>query len=776
MRNSLLKTAALVSVSMLATLHGQAAMAQDAAAPAETEDAAAPPGLAEIVVTAQRRSENLQRAAVAVSAVPGDALVSAGISETAGLSRLVPSLQVTPSGGSSTSFYLRGVGTLQSNSFGENPIAFNYAGVYVARPTAPIGAFYDLERVEVVKGPQGTLYGRNATGGAINVLPRRPELDSFSGDLTLEYGNYDTKKASGAINLPVSESVALRVAGQVVDRDGYLSDGYNDEVGQAARASLLIKPEGAFTLNVVADFFHQGGKGVGGQLAPGARFGNPSGFAYPGYAAPSLSDRIGGSDPRSIAALAASPAPAPAFLANGFVAPPRGDGYNDSNFYGLSATLDADVGFGTVTFVPAYRKSDVNFRNYTFGFLGEVKEKSEQVSFELRLASNETQRLRYVLGAYYFKEDQDADNRFYQGIISDTAFQPKLETESKAVFGQFTFDLVDNVRLVAGGRYTDESKSVDGPVQLYAPPAGSPPRTARVVTDLKFNKFTWKAGIEADVGPRSLVYANVSTGFKAGGFFVGGFNNTFAPENLTAYTIGTKNRFLDNRLQFNLEAFYWDYKDQQISFVGPVELFQGVFIAGGKTVNAGNARFYGAEADLRLALSSHGVLSANVLYNNSKYTELNYVAISAGGSPLRNGCSTSADTSVPVAAPARLFNVDCRGQQALNAPRWSGNVAYEHTFDLGSDYHLVANARTRLSSSFHVSLEYLPEQRQDSFMQSDASLTLQAPDDRWSLTAFVNNIEDKTLVVAGFARPVLQTVYVVTGAPRTYGVRAGVKF
>ena len=161
MRALLLVTSALTALAVPSV-----ALAQDAAA-----EVASSEGLEEIVVTAQRREESLQKAAVAVTAVTGDDLTKSGITETANLGRLVPSLVVQPTGGT-TSFFLRGVGTNSQNSFAENAVAFNFNGVYVGRPTAPAGVFYDLERVEVVKGPQGTLYGRNATGGAINVIPK----------------------------------------------------------------------------------------------------------------------------------------------------------------------------------------------------------------------------------------------------------------------------------------------------------------------------------------------------------------------------------------------------------------------------------------------------------------------------------------------------------------------------------------------------------------------------------------------------------------------------
>ena len=752
----------------------------DAAAPAAQDTG----GLQDIVVTAQRRQENLQRAAVPVSAVSGDALISTGVSETANLTKLVPSLVVQPSGGSGMNLYLRGVGTLQSNSFAENAVAFNFNGVYIARPSAPVGTFFDLERLEVVKGPQGTLYGRNATGGAINVLPKRPSLSGFGGDLTVEYGNYGNKKATGAVNIPLGNTVALRVAGQVVDRNGYLSDGYDDEVGQAARVSLLFKPSDLFSAVLVADYFHQGGKGIGSVLAPGAAA--PAGFTA--YAAPSLDRRIGGSDPRSVAALTAATAsqPAPPFCRGGFVpsgcvVPPRGDGFNDSHFYGVSLTIDGDVGFGTLTVIPAYRKSKPDYLSYVPGFLDRITEDDDQLSLEVRLTSNSDQPFRYVVGGYFFHEKQLTSNYFYQGLISTTAFTPRLSTESKAVFGQATLDLASTFRLVGGLRYTDASRTqasasasggLPGPIN---PPLGAP-----FSGRLDFSKVTWRAGVEWDVAPRSLVYATVATGFKAGGFFVAAPpNNTFRPERLMAYTMGAKNRFFDNRLQLNVEAFYWDYKDQQVSYVGGINTGTNGIQPGGVTVNAGKARMYGAEAELLFAVVPKGIFTANVQYLNGKYDSLRYTALSAGGSNIRTGCVASnnrlANPTNPF-SPSRLFDLNCSGQPTVNSPKWTANIGYEHTIEFGNDMGLVLGARTRVESSRFVTIDYLPETRQGSYMQSDANITLRGPQGRWSLTGYVNNIEDKTVLAGATVRPVVQAVYSILRPPRTYGVRAGVKF
>jgi iron complex outermembrane receptor protein len=739
-------------------------------------------GLSEIVVTAQRREESLQRVGLAVSAVGGDELIKAGITQPDDLGKLVPALQVQPSAGSAVSIYLRGVGAQSGNAYAENAVAFNFAGVYVGRPTAIVGTFYDLERVEVVKGPQGTLYGRNATGGAINVLPRRPELGEFGGSIEPEYGNFDYKRAAAALNLPLGGIAALRLAGQVVDREGYLSDGTQDEKGEAARASLLVEPFDGWSALVLADYFNQDGKGQGSVLAPGS--GVPAGTGL--NAAPPLQDLIGASDSRSIAALAAYAAtlPAPPFcggfgnlLTSGCVITPANDSFLDSEFWGVSATIEGDISFGTLTIIPAYRNSDTNENGYIPGFKIQKAEQTDQRSLEMRLTSNADQRLRYVLGAFYFDEEQDADNFFTLGNLSTNRFTPNLETTSKAAFGQLSFDLTDTFRLIGGIRYTNEVKDaltqnaaggLPGPI---TPPLG-PPFTGH----LEFDKVTWKAGIEWDAGPQSLIYANVATGFKAGGFFTAlPPDNTFDPEELTAHTVGAKNRFFDNKLQLNLEAFYWDYKDQQVTFVGGVATNRGIQ-SGGITVNAGQATIYGADIDLLFAPTPLDRFSANVQYLEGEYDSLIFDAFSNTGGAIRQGCPIL-DTRLanPGINNARFYTTDCSGYPTLNSPEWSAGLGYEHTFVIRG-FDLTAGARTRVETSRWLALSYLPEMKQDSYMMSDAYLTFENEDRTWSTTAYINNIEDERVLSNAGLKPVVDVVYVALRPPRTYGVRVGYKF
>lgn len=224
-------------------------------------------GLAEIVVTAQRKSENLQKAAIAIASVGGDTLRSAGVVNPAQLTALVPSLQVSNGNGAYANFYIRGVGNFTGNALTESAIAFNYDGVYVARPSSTSGFFYDLERVEVLKGPQGTLYGRNATGGAINVLPRQPQFE-WGGHANASYGNYDAVNLEGAINAPLAPDLAVRLTGIYNRHDGYMKDGTDDQKEYGGRLQLRYEPTSELSILIGADYFHQGGKGPGGTLVP----------------------------------------------------------------------------------------------------------------------------------------------------------------------------------------------------------------------------------------------------------------------------------------------------------------------------------------------------------------------------------------------------------------------------------------------------------------------------------------------------------------------------
>lgn len=692
--------------------------------------------LPEIVVTAQRRSENLQKAAVAVSAIGANALVDAGVSQAQDLTKLVPALKLSSGAGGSSQVVIRGVGNFIGNAYGEPAVAVNLDGVYLARSSGTAGLFYDLDRVEVLKGPQGTLYGRNATAGALNIIVKKP-VDAFEVSGLFEIGNYDLRRGIAAVNAPLGGGSALRVSGQITRRDGYFSDGYNDDRTESVRAQLKLVASDRLTALLAADYEHVGGNGNIGVFAP---FLADDPFTGP--------TKDGSNDLLTAVSLGitggTNPDLLPKFNRNGFI---------DIENYGFSATIDYDLGPVSLTVIPAYRKNEADYYQFAPGFPVTGHEDSRTTSIEARLASSDPDaRLKWLLGGYLFNENQDFQLQANQGVaFSDT--RPVLRTRSRAVFGQLTYSLTDAFRLTGGLRYTHENKTQAGTNN-----------NVPLVGELKDDAVTWKVGAEFDAGPQSLIYANVGTGFKAGGFFGSLPPNTYKPERLTAYTLGSKNRLMNNRLQLNGEAFYWIYNDKQVSHLGPV-------LPGGFdliTENAGKAEIYGFELEAVLRPVRGGNLTAGVQYLHSSYETFTYTQTTVTG-PVQSACPTT-----PLSPTA--VTVDCSGRSLPLSPKWTVNLSYRQEFELAGGSRIEGQLGTRIESGYWTGEEYLPGEYQKSIMVSNATLGWTAPEGRISVTAYIDNIEDKAVKAGSFVQPVLGLPMVVLRPPRTYGLRVGVQF
>ncbi len=345
--------------------------------------------------------------------------------------------------------------------------------------------------------------------------------------------------------------MAFRVAGQSIDRDGYFSDGTSDDDAQAARASLLFSPNDDVSLLLTADYAHLGGHGPGASIRKACVTGTCFvGDPFTGIGnSPTLYTSVG----------------LPAQTKNTF---------DDSDFYGVAADLDWDTDVGTVTVIGGYRKSKVRYVTTTTSWQLRERQDPSQYSLETRLASRGDGPLQYVVGAFYLNTEMNAIANGENATRRNFSDQhTNLDGWVAAAFSQLTYSFTDAFRATGGVRYTHEEKSSDsrrftvntvGPNSVIPdPPVGNPANV--VVGTQSWDKVNWKGGIEFDVAPRSLLYANVSTGFKAGGFFYGPPGaNTYQPERVLSYVLGSKNRFLDNRLQVNAEAFYLDYRDQQV--------------------------------------------------------------------------------------------------------------------------------------------------------------------------------------------------------------------
>lgn len=793
-----MRAALLTTVAALA-LTPAAALAQEQTPPASTT-ANDDQGISDIVVTAQRREESLQRAAVPVDVVSGADLVAAGATGATALTQLIPSLVVEPSS-TGNLIFMRGVGNFTVVPTSDPAIAFNYDGVYIGRPTSTTGAFYDLARIEVLKGPQGTLYGRNATGGAINVIPNRPVLGQMSGHLTASYGNYDALTVEGAINLPLGERGAVRISGTIVDRDGYLADGTSDEVAQGIRVQAMGEITDNLTVRVAGDYSHVGGFGYSVSYT-GAFALNPVAGTY---------TFVPATTPVSEGLY--TPA-AQAFRQTIFIplAGRRLDAlapapFQDNSFYGFNAELAWNIGIGTLTFIPSFRAANLDYLASAAAFNARQRETDEQYSFELRLAGNRIGAFEYVLGAFYYNERLD-----YRQIINlpvQTAWIDQfLTTESWAPFARVTAHLNDRLRLVGGIRYTEDDKTfrssaisgtvicnvrvagvpscptvpllplVDNPSQLPFPfpPQGVPAlpigTTGAIISrgDTAFNstlsdsRITWRAAVEFDVAPRSLLYASVETGYRSGGFSAAVGRETYNPEYITAYTVGMKNRLLGNRLQLDLEAFYWDYRDQQVNRVG----LDATGRTSNFTSNVGRAEIYGFEVNARALVTPTTLLSADIAYVHTSNEE--YVFGVGAQAPPLTGC--------PFTLSGAQYLIDCSGFPANNAPRWTVNLAAQQTIPVGNDFQFILGADTQYKSGRYINFYYVREGGGfvDHSWQTNARIAFGPSDDRWSVALYVRNIENNRIPVFFSPAPITNIGVAGTTAPRTYGIQGTIRF
>lgn len=797
-----MRLSTLLATTVMVTSLPTTVLAQQAPADAAADQ---PAGLEEIVVTAQFKRENLQKAAVAVDVVNGDDLARSGVTSPTQLTTVVPALQISQSGAGAQSLFIRGVGTLTANSYSDPGVAFNVDGIYIGRPTSMRNTFFDIERVEVLKGPQGTLYGRNATGGAINILPTKPKLGQLGGSFGAGYGNYNDLHLDAAINVPLGSNAAARLAGTLNKHDGYLSDGTNDADSWALRGQLLFEPTDAITIRLSGDYSHDGGLGNGSVISSyinpltGAATINP------------LPRNVGLADARSAAIFAGQYSFLSGRFGRGIIERP----FTDNDYWGIKAEIGANLGFSNLTVLASKRGSTLNGLDFGVGFPAYTDQKDNQFSLEARLASPDEGLFRWLVGGYYYDENIKTN---YQFNLYSLASQQQLDTgtSTTAGFARFTIAPTDTLRLVGGIRYTHENKRFAGQNDVFlnictkaipplpacptAPFFAFAPTAAQLVTNMNLvlvnpgppsiyiqptaaaantifqrgpipvnervttNRTTFRAAVEYDVGPSNLLYASFENGFKAGGFAFALISRSYGPESIDAWTFGSKNRFFDGKLQLNFEAFLWKYKDQQISHFATDTNGALVFV----TENAGSSTNKGFEISTLVRPVTNTTLRFDVQYLDAKYDSFTYRAPTAPA-PLITGCPVTA-------VSATIGQANCSGFRALRSPKWTFNAGFEQVIPVGS-YRFTLAADTHYQSDSMIGFEMLPTiSEQKAYFISNASVEFGPDSGKWSIGAFINNIEDNRPFGQSAFNNQFDTFTSSPLPPRTYGVRARVTF
>jgi iron complex outermembrane receptor protein len=714
--------------------------------------------IGDIIVTAQRRSERAQSTALAITAVGGKELQSAGIKDIRGLTQGIPNVQFGGLGGDAKIF-IRGVGYDSISPGGETRVAVYSNNVYQSRSQTAFTTLYDLDRVEVLRGPQGTLYGRNAVAGAINIITADPG-NHLNGYLSGQVGDYGLVQAEGAIGGPISENLSVRLAGQTVDRSGYghnigTGEPVNDDHSRSARLTVVGQLADNIRDRLVADYFNErdhnfGYRYIGPSLTPAevaqvvAAGGNA--LAYVPYA--SVNDRIptGAQDSAGLG--------------------PQ----NHLESYGVSNELSVEVSdLLNITAVTGYRHLKSQIADDIYGGVKTLQEQSlyensNSFTQELRL-SGDSGPFKYVIGGYYFNENHIADNRVYSSALllpfgpfagTDRFVQffnagGREKTNAYAAFGQADYKLFDALTLSAGLRYSYEKKHLDEffaldvvtPYDTSVPlvplpfPAGAFTRTQRVSYHSLDPRFT----LTYQFNPRVIAYVTYSKGFKSGGFNIGGVQDPFKPERITDYEAGVKGDFLNGRLRANVAGFHYDYSNLQVNVVKGTNLL---------TLNAANAKVDGVEAELTALPTTDLRISLNAAWLNARYTSFKTV-----------------DNSRP-----ELGELDLSGNRLNYAPKYKvgGTVAYTIASPYGEFTPTVDVTWTDkiFYTPYNTTLLVQP-----AHTNVDLSVRWTGKNSAWTGSVYVRNVTDKIYYSSGaIANPFVGYFHAgQPSAPRTFGVQ-----
>lgn len=719
-------------------------------APAQDSGGAVP----EVIVTAQRTEALASRTPLAVSVLSGEQLRDLGADSAGSLGPRLPNVYMDQAF-SGLRLTIRGISNSDTTDKGDPSAAFMLDGVYIARPAGQSGNFLDIDRIEVLRGPQGTLYGRNTTAGLVNVISTVP-TDRFEGALGFETGTYHRRKVDGVINVPVNDMLSLRAAASTLQHDPYLNNGQGtllrpgmdqDDIDARLSAKLQLGRDATLVLR----YDHGKAEGNNDRVVPDTNFFTGVTSGTPVY-------RDSTTDAR---------------LTNSFRPPNMTpvQGWQDRVAQGWSADLRWNLGPATLYYLGGHRTLDQELRqNYYYrvtprialGVINDYDGHNAQDSLELRLATNGAGALSAQGGLYYFSETSDTSYAFQGlqpvGLPPYYAFPLVTEARSRAVFGQLTWRVADALRLTAGARRTEDDKDRVGSTDFQQGPVFNAATDRRLLNAAELNtaRATWRLGLDYDLLPTTLLYGSLSTGYKAGGFNDGCIAGTTAlgigcpgavavpesalyyqPEALRAYEAGVKSRLWGGRVTVNAAAFVYDYTNLQLSGTAIVSGAPRIL-----TGNAGVARSRGLELDGDIRVGSHGRLSYSATALDAHYVSYN-------------------------PTPA----VSWAGRKLDRAPSHVYTLGYEHRFGVfGGQLH--AGVFSRRSADYVITIpSQLLEYRIPAHTTTDATLRYAPPGGAWSLLARVRNLENAvrpSLIDSfGMATPT---------APRTADLRLDLRF
>lgn len=641
----------------------------------------------EVVVTAEKRVSTVQETPIAITAYDEAALDRRGIETVEDLQFSAPNLVISHNSQSPVTYaYIRGIGSDQLVAGFDPGVAYHVDGVYVGQPSSMPGNFWDMERIEVLRGPQGTLYGRNTTGGSINVITRDPE-PGFEANGDVLVGDYGRKRVRVALG-GGSETVSARLAVLTDSNDGFQENlvGPNGDVidHTSVRGKLKFAIGDRGELVLTAQRFDNKGRQSQRRREPFAPVELAPGFILNVYdgAIPNPSD------PRVVA----KDHPEKLDLTNDF----------------LSARLKLDFdGFSLVSITGSiknkwFQTSDIDMSSNPVQYQDWDMD-TDQFTQEFQLVSNGESPLEWIIGVFYFDEDLTTDYLFEDSSIAGFTFHNggRIKTKSQAVFGQASYDFSDSgtpIRVVAGLRWTRDEKGIDEFQQI---PQFAVDLSGQMNNEWK--EVTGKLGVDWFVNDDTMAYLSLSRGYKGGGYSVGQFD-AFDPEKVNSIEVGLKTRFWDQRAQVNVAAFTNDYKDLQVNFLQFTSF---------TTDNAAEATIQGIEVESVFLPIDNLTVGLNFTWLDATFDRYQF-------SP----------------------TIDLSGTRLNRAPKNTVNLSLQYEWPLGSAGSLQARGDYYWQDAVYYRVQNIPRHRADSFGVTDLGISWFSANDAWKVDAFVKNVSD----------------------------------
>jgi iron complex outermembrane receptor protein len=714
--------------------------------------------LQEVVVTATRRSETTMDTAASVSAVTAADLGAGRITTVADLAEAVPNLSVGNQFGVNRTF-IRGIGLTSIDLGADGAVSFLQNGAQIPLPAEQLSGFYDLERVEVLRGPQGTLYGRGATAGVIDMVTKKP-TDDVEGYANVTFGNYADKLFEGAIGGPINDMFSIRIAANIEKRDGY---GHNlftgsqidDRDAQSGRVSLRFKPNEHLTMDLIVDYTHEDDDDYafhyfGPTTTPNAGlpavalFGASTIFNCCGTGNPNLRNIWSSVDPTN-------------------------------KRHGTGATYIVDWSPGDFDFksITAYRTfnrfnaDDLAVSNADIYGRNNYEETSQSYSQDFTL-STKAFGIDWLAGL-----DFSHEHRFGSTYVPTTGLgvvftggnctprvagaavpcsflddgeyleEGTVATNAYGFFLQGAYDFTDKLTMTLGARFSHEERSGVGAFIFTA--EGINTNTDQ---SADWNAVTPKLLLEYHLDPNTLIYGSINRGFKSGVINIGSENPVINPEYVYAYETGVKAKMFDNRVELTTAAFFYNYKDLQVGFVNQQSIVE--------TVNAAAAHNYGLETELLAKLTPQLELNVAATYLSAKYTSFVNSYYGANFAP-----------------------VNVSGNYLDNAPPYTARVALDYTVPLpGTAGDLKFRAEDAYQGRVYFTEFNNADATQAGYGLINASAGWESSDRHWNATAWVRNAADKFAIANDIiSAPLYANVRVGTlMPPRTYGITLGYKF